>query len=123
MVVNVAAAGRGLFLEPASRRNINLATDYGLNAVFAGGAVKINCAIKHAVISNGQGRESQLMGSLDEPIQTAGSIQQRILRVQMEVNKVRMRHSRKLPLPMRQQQGRDVHKANCSCLPEGVGGT
>src|SRR5437773_3436623 len=32
------------------------------------------------------------MGLLYQPVQTAGAIQQRILRMQMEVDKVRMRH-------------------------------
>src|SRR5437867_2804964 len=33
-----------------------------------------------------------------QPVQTAGPIQERVLRVQMEMNKVRMRHKRNLPV-------------------------
>jgi hypothetical protein len=50
------------------------------------------------------------MGFVHEPVQTTSPIEQRVLGVQMEMNKVRVRHGFKLPPGMRKQQGRDVHK-------------
>ena len=92
MMINVAPAAAGFLFQPAARRDIHLAADDGFDALFARGLVKINRAVEHAVVGDGERGEFQFMGLVHQPVQPAGAIEQRILGVQMEMNKVRVRH-------------------------------
>ena len=94
VVIDVAsaAAAAGLLLQPAARRHIHLAADDRLDALGAGGLVEINRAVKHAVVRDGQRGEAQLVRPVNEPVQPASAVQQRVLGVQMEVNKISVRH-------------------------------
>jgi hypothetical protein len=49
------------------------------------------------------------MGLFHQSVKAAGAVEQRILGVQMEVNKVRMRHDASLPLNCDREQDADVH--------------
>src|ERR1017187_10227558 len=90
MMINIASAAAGFLVPPAARRDINLATDDGLDALLARGLVKINDPVHRAVVGDGQRGEFQFMRLLDELVHAAGAIEQRILGVQMEMNKVRV---------------------------------
>ena len=92
MVIHITASA-GRFLFPAvARRHIDFAADDWLDAFIAGGLIEINRTVEHSVVGKRERGELQIMGLLHQPVQTAGAIQQRILRMQMEVDKVRMRH-------------------------------
>ncbi len=103
MMINVASAAgaAGFLFQPAAGRDINLAADDGLDAFFARGLVKINRAVHRAVIGDGERGELQFMRFFHQPVQPAGAIEQRILGVQMKMNKVRMRHGNRLTLKRR----------------------
>ena len=75
MVDIAAAAGSGFFLVPAARGDVDLATEDGLHALVAGGLVKIDGAIKNAVVGEGDGRELQIMRLLHELVEAASAIQ------------------------------------------------
>src|SRR5436190_20758898 len=92
MIVNITASAARLFLEAAARRHINLAPDNRLNAFVARSLVEIDRSIKHAMVSERESRKLQLMRLLHQPVQTTGPIEQRILGVQMEMNKLSVRH-------------------------------
>jgi len=49
------------------------------------------------------------MRLVHQPVQTAGAIEQGILGVQMEMNKIGVRHADNLPSATAPAQGRDVH--------------
>jgi hypothetical protein len=55
--------------------------------------------------------EFHFMGFLHEPVQTARAIEQRVLGVQVQMDKVGVRHRPTLPLRRKGQQGTDIHKA------------
>ena len=96
MMINVAStAGRFLFASAAGR-DINFAADNGFDTLFACRLVKVNDAVHGAVVGDGQRGEFQFMGFVHQPVQTAGAIEQRILGVKMEMNKVRVRHEHNL---------------------------
>ena len=48
------------------------------------------------MVGDGQRGEFQFMRLVHQPVQPAGAIEQRILGVQMQMNKVRVRHGTKL---------------------------
>ena len=64
-----------------------------------------------AVVRDGQRCEFQIMRLVHQPIQTARAIEQGILGVQVQVNKIRVRHAEKLPFDDECAQERDVHSA------------
>ena len=92
VVIHVPPAGAGLLLEPAAGRDIDLAADDRLDAFLARRLVEINRPVKHAVIGDRQRRELQLMRLVHQPVQPASPIEQRILGVQMKMDKFRVRH-------------------------------
>ena len=98
MMINVASAAgaAGLLFQPAARRDINLAADDRLDALFARRLVKINDAVHRAVVGDGERGKFQLMRLVHQPVQPAGAIEQRILGVQMKMDKVRVRHGNNL---------------------------
>jgi len=48
------------------------------------------------VVGDGQRGELQFMGLVHQPVQPAGAIEQRILGMEMKMNKVRVRHGHSL---------------------------
>ena len=106
MIVNVAAAGAGLLVEPAARRDVDFAADDRLDAFVAGGFVEIDRAVEHAVVGDGERGEFQLVGLLQQPIQPARAIEQGILGVEMEMNKDRVRHAGNLTPDNQPVQGK-----------------
>ena len=92
VMIDIAPAAAGLFLQSAARGHIHFATDDRLDAFLLGRLVKINRAIKHSVVGDRQRRQLQLMGPIHQPVQPTSAIEQGILGVQMQMNKVRVRH-------------------------------
>src|SRR5580704_15542562 len=93
MVVNLPAAAGGLLVVAAARGDIDFAADDGFDALVAGGLVKINGAIEDAVVGDGKSGELEFVGTLHEPVEPAGAIEQGILGVQVEMDKVSVRHA------------------------------
>ena len=92
VMIHVASAAAGFLFQPAARRDIDFAADDGFDAFFAGSLIEINDAVHGAVVGDGQCGEFQFMGLVHQPVQPAGAVEQRILGVQVEMNKVRVRH-------------------------------
>ena len=90
--IDILAAARAFLVEAAAGRDINLASDDRFDPQVAGGLIKIDRAVKNAMIGDRQGGNLQLMRLLHQPVEAAGAIEQRILGVQMEMNKISMRH-------------------------------
>ena len=63
-----------------------------VQAFLARGLVKIHGSIQHAVVGNGYCRKFQLVRLVHQPVQTARPIEQRILGVQVQVDKFGVRH-------------------------------
>ncbi len=104
MIVNVAAAAGGGFLfEAAAGGDIHFAADDGLDAGLAGGLVKIDRAIHHAVIGDGHAAEFEGLGLVHQAIQTTGAVEEGKLGVQMQMNKFGVRHEVSV---MRRDKGR-----------------
>ena len=110
MMVHVFASAAGLLLETAAGGDIDFAAENGLDAFVARGLIKINRAAKHAVVGDRQRGKSQLMRLVHQPIQSASAIEQRILRVQMKVDKVRVRHAKNLTSGVKEAQAKRADK-------------
>ena len=94
--MTATAARAGFFFEPRTGRDINLAADDGFDAFLPRFLVKIHRAVKHAVIRDRERRELQFVRALRELVQPARRIQERILRVQVQVDEIDVRHGRKI---------------------------
>src|SRR5947207_3824315 len=92
MMVNVPAAAGGLLVETAAGSDIDFAADNRFDALVTGGLIEINRAVKHAVVGNRERGEFEFMGLFHQPVETTGPIEQRIFGVQMEMDKIRVRH-------------------------------
>ena len=93
VVVNVATpASAGFLFQAASRGDINFATDNGLDPLVQRRLVKINGAVENAVVGDAERGKFQFVRFFHQFVQTAGPIEQGKLAVQMEVNKVGVRH-------------------------------
>ena len=64
-------------------RHIHLTADDGLDALGLAGAVKVNDAVHHAVVSDGAGGLSQLLHHLGQVPDAAGAVQQAVFRMNM----------------------------------------
>ncbi len=78
--------------EPAGRRHVHLAADDGLDPLLAGQGVEVHRPEEVAVVGHGQGRHPVLLGLGHQLVELAGPIQERVLRVQMQVHEIRVRH-------------------------------
>ena len=83
-----SSARAGLLLEAAAVRHIDLATDDGFDALLADSLVEVHCAVEHAVVRDGHRAEVQLLRPRGELVQAARGIQKRILRVQVQMDKL-----------------------------------
>ena len=72
---------------PASGRHINLAADDRLHARSLGGLVEVDDAIHDAMVRDCDGILAQLLDPLHHILNTAGTVQQAELRVDMEMYK------------------------------------
>ena len=81
MVINILSAAAGFFVEATAGGDIDLAADDRFDALVAGGLIEIDRAVEDAVIGDGQGGKLQFVRLVDQAIETAGAIEQRILGV------------------------------------------
>src|SRR5882762_8080670 len=95
-MINIAGAVAGLLFMPAPWSDVNLTTDNRFDPFVAGLLVEIDCTVKDAMIGQCQCGKFQLMRLFHELIQTARPIEQRVLGVQMQMNKLSMRHGANL---------------------------
>ena len=116
VMINVAAPRGGLLVEPAAGRDIDLAADDWLDALLARLPVEIHRPVEHPVVRDGQRGELQLTRPLHQTVQAARPIEQRILGVQVQMNKVGVRHEYKLPPAVRAEQERDQRCGYASAL-------
>ena len=90
VVVNILAAARRLLVQAACRRHIDLAADDRFDALIARGLIKIDRAVEHTMVGDRQGGKLQVARLVHQRVETAGAIEQRILGVQMEMDKIGM---------------------------------
>ena len=76
-----AFAVGGRFVEPGARGDVHLAPDDRLHADGAGGFVKIDGAVHHAVVGDGAGGLAQIGGALRQLLDPARAVQQAVLTV------------------------------------------
>jgi hypothetical protein len=105
-MINVPAATPGFLFKPASGRDVHFTADDWLNPFITGRLIKIDGAIEHTVVCKCERRQLQFVRFFHEPIQSAGAIEQRILAVQMEMNKLGVRHRRNLMAGFRRSKPR-----------------
>src|SRR5258705_1229470 len=91
MMINIPARTRFLFVAAAGR-NVNFAAKDRFNPFVTNRLVEINSAIEDTVIRQRQRRELQFVRFFSELVQTACSIEQRILGMEMQMNKLSVRH-------------------------------
>ena len=91
VVVNVFAAGTAFLFETRTGRDVNFAADDGLDPFGPDGLIEIDRAVKHAVIGDGERAEFQVVSAFCEFVQAASGIEQRILGVKMQMDKIDVR--------------------------------
>ena len=90
VMIDIAPATGGFLFEAAAGGDINFAADNRLDPLLARHLIKINRAIENAVIGESERGKFQLVRSVHELVQTARPIEERILRMQMQMNKLFM---------------------------------
>src|SRR6185369_327131 len=95
-MIHITAATRAFLFEAAAGGDIDFATNDRLDPLVSGSLIKIDCAVENAMIGNRERRKLQFMRLLQQSIQTTGAIEQRVLGVEMEMNKIRVRHATNL---------------------------
>ncbi len=81
---------------PAALGDINFAANDGLNVAFAGFMEKIGGGKQVAVVGDGHGRHFQTRGFVQKLGNLASAVQQAVVRVQVQVNKLRIAHGTRL---------------------------
>ena len=85
----VAVAVNAVHLIKASAgRNINLTADDRLDARRLGSVKKRNASIHNTVVSDGTGRLPHLLEPVKHPVNAAGTVQQAVLGMHMQVGKL-----------------------------------
>ena len=69
------------------RRDIDLAADDGLHARRLRRLVKVDCAVHHAVVGDGDRVLPQLLDPVHEPRDAARAVKQAVLRMNMQMDK------------------------------------
>ena len=111
MVVDVTAAATGrLLLQPRSGRDIHLAADDGLDALLLRRLVEIHRGVKHAVVSHRHGVELEVVRLVHQLVETTGGVEQAVLGMQMEMDKVRVRHWNKFTVQRNKRASRHPGK-------------
>ena len=67
--------------------NVDLAADDGLDARGLGGLIKINAAVHDPMVGDGHGGLPDLLHPIHQAVDPAGTVQQAVLRMQMQVDK------------------------------------
>ena len=76
------------FIKAGAGGNIDLTADDGLDARFLGRLVKLYAPVHHAVVGAGNGGLTALLHPVHQLVDAAGAVQQAILRMDVEVDKV-----------------------------------
>ena len=66
--------------------HVELEADDGLDALLLGGVVELDRAAERAVVGERHGGHAQLFGALDQLLDTAGAVKERVLAVHVEVD-------------------------------------
>ena len=85
-VLRLVVHAMDAILHPA-RRDIDLAADDGLDARRLGRAVKVDHAVHHAVVGDGNGVLPQLLDALHQLIDAAGAVEQAVFRMNVQMYK------------------------------------
>ena len=89
-------------LEPAPRRHVELGPEERLDSGLFAGQVKVDGPEQVAVVGEGQRGEAELLGPGDELVQLGRAVQEAVLRVDVQVDEVRMGHGASVGrLPLR----------------------
>ena len=96
MITRFALPARALF-EPAARRDVRLVTNDRIDPRAAARLVKLERPVQISVIRDRQRVHPQLFRPRDELINRAGSIEQTVMAVAMQMSKWRRRHRGTLP--------------------------
>ena len=67
--------------------NVDLTADDGLDASCLGGLVKINATVHDPVVGDGHGSLAYFLHPIQQAVDPAGTVQQAVLRMQMQVDK------------------------------------
>ena len=81
--VGIVVVRAVLLLEAAPGGHIDLAPDDGLDPLGPAGLIEGHRAVHDPVVRDGQGRLSQLLGTLRDPVDAAGAVQQGIFGMHM----------------------------------------
>ena len=79
-------------IEAAARRDIRLATDDRLESVLACAVVKFDRAEHHAVIGQRDAGHAFIGAAAAQRVDPAGTVEERVLAVNVEMNERRIRH-------------------------------
>ena len=75
-------------IEPGAGGNVDFAADDGLDARFFGRFVKLHTAVHDAVVGAGDGRLPALLHAVHQLVDAAGTVQQAVFRVDMEMDEI-----------------------------------
>ena len=81
------AVGIGL-LVAGMGRDIDLTANNRMNALFLGGAVKVDDAVHDAVVGDGDGWLPELDRAVNQPLDAAGAVEQAVFTVYMQMRKI-----------------------------------
>ena len=98
MVVAVDAVD---LVKPGAGRHIDLTADDRLDACGLGGVKKRHTAVHDAVIRDGTRRLPHRLQSVKHPVNAAGTVQQAVLGMHMQVGKLSLGRFRHSLLPFR----------------------
>ncbi len=76
-----------LSVVPRARRHIRLTAENRLDPRFFGGFIKLHQPVHDPVIRYGNRRLPQLLDTCDQPVQTAGAVQQAVFTMNVQVCK------------------------------------
>ena len=91
VIVHIPASAGGFLVEPAAGGDVHFAADDWFDPLVPRRLVKIDRPVQHPVVRDRQGRELQVMGLVHQPVEPASAIKQRVLGVQMQMDKFRVR--------------------------------
>ncbi len=78
----------GVAVLHGARREVGLDADNRFDAGVGTGAVKVNHAEHRAMIGNRQRIHAEVFGTMDELVNTAETVQQRVFRVDVKMHKI-----------------------------------
>ena len=75
-------------IEPGASGNVDFAADDGLDARFSGRFIKLHTAVHDTVVGAGDGRLPALLHAVHQLVDAAGTVQQAVFRMDMEVDEI-----------------------------------